>query len=295
MTQLQKCCPSGYRLAVLNDGEQDELFNHNYRCLSSEGVVAEMFGYNLDVRNESMGIPQCSNVMMTDVDRVWSQVSIEGCIDTLNGKLIELRCPDYEHSVDLHRLMKCCPNGWAYDITDRRCVPNEQDMSVFQHLAGSSVVLYEPGTPKCNSEQVFVEYLSGHSHTIRLHQSAVDVVSMHHGESEHLNPKTFCVDQYFESNAYENEASTTEPNIDETVIAEPASYIIIRTCRPRSICNRIPCVRRCCRNEQMMKIGENGSVCVDYDRNIRPKFYDVKLPLDEHKQQMMVDPPGNLK
>lgn len=286
---VQRCCPPGYVFVVLADGveESGDLFPHRFRCHDRRHSGVEesrLFGYNFDVTNETMGIPQCSEVVMTQLGSVSDLLSTETCVDDLEGQAIVLRCKDDPVSIDVHRVLKCCPEGSAYDLDNRSCVFNDQQIEdVFKHLAGQSVILFEVGRPQClDNEEVFIEYLS-ETHHLRLHQSSVDVVSVKHELSEHLAPHSFCLDG----------VQRQMPPTEHQFFTEPSAHpIIVRTCRPRSVCNRMPCVRRCCRNEQMLEERNGESVCVEHERNIRPTFYDLMYPLAADKPQIVAEPTG---
>lgn len=297
-SNVRRCCPPGYAFVVLDDAveESGHLFPHPFRCRERSNVAEEepddgsrLFGYNLDVTNETIGIPQCSTLVMAKLDNVSDMVSTEMCIDDLpNGQRIVLRCSGDRMTIDLHRVLKCCPERSSYDLTERSCVFNDQSLDVFNHLAGQNIVVFEVRTPEClDNEEVFIEYLS-ETHHLRLHQSSLDVVSVKHQLSEHLAPLSYCIE-----GVTKEEVSPTEA---DSFFSEPPPHpLIVRTCRPRSVCNRMPCVRRCCRNEQMLEEHDGESICVQHERNIRPTFYDLMYPLAADKQQTVADPPGIFK
>lgn len=289
-TSVQRCCPPGYAFVVLADVEEDtgDFFTHRFRCRErsgQEGEPTRLFGYNLDVTNQTIGIPQCSEVIMSNLGSAFDLVSTESCLDELNGQVIALRCSVDERSIDVHRVLKCCPEGSSYDLNERKCVFNNvQQLDVFSHLAGEAVVLFDVKTPQClDNEEVFIEYLS-ETHRLRLHQSSIDVVSVKHEQSEHLSPYSFCIEAL----------QTNQSTIEDALFSDPSPPhpLIVRTCRPRSICNRMPCVRRCCRNEQMFELHNDDSICVQNENHLRPTFYNVMYPLAADKPQTVVDPPG---
>lgn len=289
-TTIRRCCPPGYEFVVLAENEEDgdsALFPHRFRCRELIGDDFHLFGYNFDVTNDTMGIPQCGNLAISVLDGVDDLISEETCIDVSGGQAIALKCTDKPSFINVHRLQKCCRKGSSYDLDKRTCLSNDQSLDVFGSLAGNSIVLFEVETPHCrDDEEVFVEYLSA-THRLRLHESSVDVVSVQHEQSEHLDPRTFCVE-----GVYEQHTDEPLPTEDPEFPQPRSSQLIVRTCRPRSVCNRMPCVRRCCRNEQMLEYRNGESICVEHTHNIRPTFYDLMFPLDADKQQTVVNPPG---
>lgn len=143
-------------------------------------------------------------------------------------------------------------------------------------LFGKSVAVFQTQVPDCDlADEIFVEYQSN-IHQFKLIRSGLKL-----SETEILEPGTFCIDGIVDF-----AGNSTKPEI--------RNGIIVRTCRPREMCKKIPCVRRCCRNEEMMQ-RVNGSVkCVEYARNINPTFYDIESPLHGlTKGYSIVEPQGN--
>lgn len=214
------------------------------------------------------------------------------CFDSLfsrdrTNSIVGLQCKHHAESTisvpstsdfAVHRLAKCCRTGWHYDLMTRSCIPITDAIAnvntVRQTLLQTTdnTVLFEVQQPDCNdATDVFVEYLSDR-HSLRLHKNGLDLWSRKHGESEHLEPGEFCLDVALDASD-----------------ASQQQQLIVRSCRQHSICDRIACVRRCCRNDQMLERQNGTSVCVPYERNIRPRFYDLQASLSGDPE--MTPPP----
>lgn len=234
-----------------------------------------LFGYNLRISDSEVvlenNIPKCSDVELFQFNMDGGLISSDGCIDYLDGVVQGLKCSDREQ-VEVHKLFKCCPAGWSYDLQERQCVENANDLRLFGNLVGNDVALFETKTPECRQEDVFVEYYTD-KQNVMLQRSGVDVVSLLTGESEFLLPESFCME-----GVYNNVSEVTQ--------------LIVRSCRPRSVCQRMPCVRRCCKNDQMLARINGTSQCVAINQNIRPIFHEVSGPIEVGKMEIAVVPPG---
>lgn len=148
----------------------------------------------------------------------------------------------------------------------------------FFKLIGKSVAIFQTHVPVCKSNEIFVEY------QIELNQSELmrSGLKLQNADGyETLQPGTFCVDEIVDSQR-------------NTSMTNDKRRIIVRSCRPNDLCNEMPCVRRCCRNEMMMQKINGSSKCVEYTRNIKPTFYDMRSPITDGLRMgySVVEPPG---
>lgn len=255
-SQLDKCCPSGQNLEIKRQ-ENGTIF---YDCVPSASET--LYGYNIR-QNGGPQIPTCDNLIATDFPAENSIISTNGCLDTKGNAMTSLKCP-YHRDVDVHLVYKCCSPGYSYDFKERFCVPNERYLENFPTLFGESVVVFKTQVPRCNDDEVFVEYHST-IHDIGFSRSSMTIEPKHRA-SEILPPRTFCI---------EGTVNHTTPAAEDP----EAKHIIVRSCRPQDICERIPCVRRCCESDQMMardNVTKRG-VCVPHaeNKNLHPIFHDV--------------------
>lgn len=295
-TKISKCCPIGSEL-VMNDNlsHQEPVLRHHseekqFKCreTNDDDLLANLtitnstiFGYNLHRSNSAEHIPSCSDVELFEFEFDGGLISSDGCVDYFNGAVHGLRCSD-RSQVEVHRLLKCCPDGYSYELTERQCVENVRNMELFQNFSKNAVILFTSKTPQCreDGEEVFVEFFSN-KYGVALDRGGIMVTSF---TRDFLFPGSFCVEGIVYKEKNEN---------DENVLSSSGD-LIVRSCQPRSICKRMPCVRRCCKNEQMLTRQNNKTVCVDYSRNIKPIFYDVSLPLEIGKEQKQVEPAGKI-
>lgn len=257
--QLDKCCPNGQSLSVARQ-PNGTIF---YDCVPAVGQT--LFGYNIRHSDDDESqIPRCDNLIANDFSTENSVIATNGCLDTTADDTVSsLKCP-HQQNIDVHLVYKCCAADYSYDFNERMCVPNANDLNSFARVFGESVVVFRTQIPRCNDDEVFVEYHTT-THDIWFSRSSIIVTSKYR-ESETLPSHTFCI---------EGTVNHTMNDIENP----DASHVIVRSCRPRTICERIPCVRRCCENDQMMvrdKVTRRG-VCVAHamQKNLHPIFHDV--------------------
>lgn len=258
--QLDKCCPSGQSLETKRQ-ENGTIF---YDCVPSAGE--RLYGYNIRQSDESQ-IPTCDNLIATDFSAENHSIMTNGCLDTVGDAMTSLKCP-YHGSVDVHLVYKCCGPDYSYDFNERFCVPNKRYLENFARVFGESVVIFKTKVPRCNDDEVFVEHHST-VHDIWFSRSSITVTPKYH-ESQTMLPGTFCIEGTV------NHTTAAEPNTTEDL---DAVHVIVRSCRPRAICESVPCVRRCCESDQMMardNVTKRG-VCVPHaeNKNLQPSFHDV--------------------
>ncbi|KAG4065998.1 hypothetical protein HA402_001245 [Bradysia odoriphaga] len=259
--KIAKCCPQDSELIAITD---ESGLKTEYQC-NGTGQDDELnpifFGYNLEISNESQ-IPSCDEVLLFDIDVDGELISSDSCIDMYQGGLHGLTCSEL-FKVEVHKVFKCCAEGFSYDIINRECVESLDVPKDFHRLFSKSVGIFQTDVPTCGSNEIFVEYETD-IHNTKLIRSGLKLSAI---ESEILKPGMFCIDGIVNS-----ESNKT--------MARHDNGIIVRTCRPKVLCAGMPCVRRCCSNEMMMQ-RLNGSIkCVPYGRNIKPTFYDIGSPVN---------------
>lgn len=262
--KLYKCCPDNYQL-----DRRDEQF----LCIPYVSNNDTLFGYNLEI-SEKIKIPECPSKRLFKFDYDGGLLSIMGCVDFMHNDpltIYGITCSDLQQII-VHRLMKCCPKDYLYDVIERECTFTGNDTDQLLHgLILDEVGLFRTMLPNCSENEVFVEYNSN-THIMTLDQSDVRVQSLDGKWTDYLQVGSFCVD-------------AVPPATNNSTFLS----VIIRSCRPSSICDKIACVRRCCRADQMLERQNGTTICQDYEKNIKPIFYDVNLPLEIDKPQGMVE------
>lgn len=113
---------------------------------------------------------------------------------------------------------------------------------------------YHSKVPICNKREVLISY-----------QMTTEKLLLRH---KWIIPKTtrkgrkFCVDSITsQNNFYSGDLSSLT--------------WIVRVCRPVSVCDEIPCIRKCCAFNEMLAKIENNTICIPYEKDLNITFHDV--------------------
>lgn len=260
LRQMTKCCPLDSNLKFQSD--------EHFECAPVNDKTLTLNSFNVGAPADgTSSFPGCSPKKVTkffENGEKFAQLN-RGCIDqTSSGDLMAIECPR-EQSIDVHRLNKCCPIGYSYDSNERFCTPNSDYLLNFWNVFHDYVILFDQKVPECSQDEAFVEYFSD-VHDISFSQANLKV------NGDVLQPDKFCVDGSMNS---ESETKNTE-------------HIIVRSCQPRSVCDHIPCIRRCCKTDQMLQRKNGKTECVDHANGLMPIFYHAEFPIDINKTQERV-------
>lgn len=252
-----KCCPSNSNLKIAE--------NSVLGCEVSS-IQNSFDAYNIKYSNQS-SIPQCKYNLQKLFDGDERFATINGCVDrSTEGDLYAITCTDWP-AVDIHELNRCCASGYSYDHVGRLCAPHLDSPINFKRYFNDALVLFKTKIPDCGSDEVFVEYIST-THDIHFNNKDLSV------NGDILESGTFCIEGLVKIS--DNELT--------------ADHMIIRSCRPKTICGRIPCIRRCCKTDQIIKPGQ----CISHPNqmNFVPILHDIDFPVLENKTQTQVYVPG---
>lgn len=264
-TKLHKCCQTDSNIVVHG--------NTVVNCVKSENS-STLDAYNVESLPTQSLFPSCKyNVQMLFPQSQNTFMELNGCIDrSADGQFYALTCSE-QATVGVHKINKCCSNG-VYDHAQRFCVRDLRSIQHFERLFDGSVIVFENKVPECNDNEAFVEYYST-AHAITFDQKKLRISAQHLPFVDILESDRYCV---------EGLINTKSNELDQ--------HIIVRTCRPRSICQKIPCIRRCCKTDQILTRNntEHKAECVQHpnNANIDPNFYDLNFPVKPNETQQGV-------
>lgn len=253
--EVTKCCPIDFALKIEN-GYSCEL-PMNYTDWTAHNILPL-----------SSPLPAC-NALQNVFDGNQNYIELNGCVDqNLSKQYVALECSQYFRT-GLHLLNKCCPYGQSYDYSERSCVQDPYSQMHFTQLLGDRAVIFENKVPDCSENEVFVEYLST-DHSIYFE-----------GKYLNLNGNIVMLDKFCIENLV---------NINPSEYMNNEKDFIVRSCRHRSICETIPCIRRCCKTDQVMKKLPKQKLCLAHpsNKNLIPNFYDVSHPLSNTQKQIIL-------
>lgn len=259
-SQTSKCCPIDSVLEIQND----------ISC-RKQNYQSHWDFYNLSPSTNEIS-SNCS-VHRNVFNRNKSFIEINGCIDQdSNKQFVEVSCPQtHTTGVRVHLMNKCCPVGQSYNHSGRFCTEDSDSHGHFKRLFGARAIVFENKVPDCTEEEVFVEYLSK-IHNILFEGDKLKV------DDNILSADKFCIEDL---------------NIDSS-----DKHLIIRSCRPRSVCKEVPCIRRCCKADQFMNSTELGKKqCRSHPNkvNLAPLFHDISFPLSNTQKQTHLEGMNNIK
>lgn len=226
---------------------------------------------NWDVYNiqSSSLLPNCAKPNYVFKERE-SYIELNGCIDkNKNDKYVAITCSK-DSLIGVHLMNKCCSFGQSYDHSERFCAPNSDVHGHFKKLFGNVAVIFENKIPDCSEDEVFVEYFST-EHNIHFD-----------GKNLNVNDNTLMSDKFCIEDLVNINSSETKNN---------DKYFIVRSCHPRSICEKIPCIRRCCKADQVMFPQPKGKRECQYHpnkKNLHPTFYDIGLSLNNNPKEVHI-------
>lgn len=253
--QVMKCCPIDYVLDVQSEFKC-KLPTNSYNRLQWEA-------YNILLPAQ---LQNCEDFRYEHVEDESNYIELNGCIDKdFNDQYVAVSCSQ-DFNVGVHSMNKCCPFGQSYDHNGRFCAQKSHIYGLFKQLFGNAAVIFKNKVPDCSENEVFVEYFST-IHDVQFNGMNVIV------NGNYLPSNKFCIDDLVNINASESTHDI---------------QFVIRSCRPRSICNEIPCYRRCCKTDQVLKKGVKAKQCVPHpeNKNLIPIFYDVGLPITNIQRQI---------
>lgn len=252
--QVTKCCQINLVLQIRND--------YSYFCASLPNQTI-WDAYNLP----SFALPNC--MAHRNVFGYERYIELNGCIDEgTDNEFVAVSCSQ-NPITGVHLMNKCCPVGQSYDYSERFCRNDPDSYGHFKRLFETTAVIFKNEVPDCSDDEVFVEYFSS-VHNIRFEGRNLEV------NGDILSPDKFCIEDLIK--------------LDPSEANEYEKHFVVRSCRPRSICSKIPCIRRCCKTDQIMKKVSKPKMklCLPHpsNRNLIPKFYDVNLPLTNTQKQI---------
>lgn len=261
--KLHKCCQADSNIVIGG--------NTVLNCEKSKNSTTLM-PYNIESSPTQSLFPTCKyNVQKLFPQNQNNFVELNGCIDrSLDGQYYALTCSG-QSTIGVHRINKCCSNGHIYDHTQRFCVPDFRSFQHFENLFQENVIVFENQVPDCDDNEVFVEYYST-AHDIGFDKQNLRISAQHLLFDDELTSEKYCV---------EGLINTNSNKLDQP--------IIVRSCRPKTICSKIPCIRRCCKSDQVLQrnFTTMRTECVQHptNANIAPVFYDLDFPIEPNKTQ----------
>lgn len=295
-TYVKKCCPVGE--SVQTDGRQS-FFKEQFSCgkinesdfagihkteiMKNLSFVYQSTVYNI-LGDSTSHWPPVGNLTLSFLNfaKTFQISETEGCVDVMNTDFYVFTYDKTWNFVQINsvdKLRKCCMENFSFDIFLHQCVKTNQEQKLnqnFHDILNDTITILKAGLPECSDDEVLVEYHSS-VHKIKLHQSSLIITAKNSPVTQISKPGTFCVE------------STVGSYVDDSN-PKASSKWIAKVCQHKSICNKIPCIRKCCKEGERM-VFENKTICKAYDKHLDVKFhsFDIKTPL---KTPSIIEPSG---
>lgn len=259
---LSKCCPLGAQLHIQNDSAVN--------CVQSTNLTGWEL-YNIESSSNETQLPHCDHKVKRLFEESLDFSELSGCFDIADdGHFYAAYCRS-EPTNAVHKLNKCCPTGHSYDHNERFCVPDARSHQHFGELFGADAVIFVPKVPSCAGDEVFAEYHST-AHNISFVDRTMTITTDNFPAGESLQTHKYCIDGLLNGDDKANE-----------------HHIIVRSCRPQSVCDKMPCIRRCCESDQMLQRNAKTRMaeCVQHPNstNFVPTFYEAGSSMDANATQ----------
>lgn len=155
----------------------------------------------------------------------------------------------------------------------------------FRKFFGDKIVVFESGLPQCKPDDVLVEY---HSlvHKLKFYESSLIITQTSTYGPDVINQDSYCIE-----NSLNSEVSVPDGADPNQHLLKATSKWIAKACRPKTVCNRMPCVRKCCKEGQRMVNENKTSFCEAHDSHLALKFhfFDIR---ESPEQPNPMEPTG---
>ncbi|XP_016982559.2 probable G-protein coupled receptor Mth-like 3 isoform X1 [Drosophila rhopaloa] len=249
---VQICCSPNSKLLKYRESNNSEIF----QCASAEsnlkdfpeaikviGDVIAPKGLGLELPNDSNKISKCQNI--SELSESTLSLPNNSCVGLLNNKsLISLSCV-FEKNVPSQNVgfvNKCCPPGFIYVSENNTCILGENDFFVYSSIISNPIIFLD-NTLHCSDNKVLVEYTVS-SATVRFSNNSL----VWRDGSQSLPSSNFCIEAVYDYDGPANRKVSDQK-------------FLVRACQEPKICQRLPCIRRCCAEGEMYAKGNFSTYC----------------------------------
>lgn len=312
---IKKCCPAG-EVVQLNYLSLDESASPKtfYECLPNSFVVpnntrellsdglsinystrsTEFIAFNVLIK-EKANWPKCSGddlLTHSMIQNFENASQTASCVDIMDGRYALITCEKRlqasNNSTEVFKLRKCCSMNFTYNVNTRRCVLNKNSPinRAYKKILDEQIVVFESGIPECNPDEVLVEYYSL-VHNLKILRNALSVTNAaNSNDTVLIMPPHFCI----EVTANSSEELPVGSNHSISMLKASSKWIA-KACRPESICDQIPCVRKCCPDGKRIIVSDNKLYCENHDAYLNLKFHNFDT-VTFHEKPDPVEPKG---
>nr|NP_723537.2 methuselah-like 15, isoform D [Drosophila melanogaster]AAN10726.2 methuselah-like 15, isoform D [Drosophila melanogaster] len=202
-----------------------------------------------DSGHSQFALSKCQNfssLSISDLGERTLNLRNNSCIGLLNRRLIVLSC-EFEKNVPSQSVgfvNKCCPQGFIYVSENNTCKPGESDFFVYTSIISSPIIFFD-NTLNCSDHRALVEYTLS-SGKVHFHNNSL----IWKDGTNSLPSSKFCIEAIHDSD---------DADLDRGAL--PEQKFLVRACQEMKICQKIPCIRRCCAEGEMYAKGNFSTYC----------------------------------
>ncbi|XP_036678405.3 probable G-protein coupled receptor Mth-like 3 isoform X1 [Drosophila suzukii] len=256
---VQICCAPNSVLFKYLGSDNTEIFE----CASAERnlkefpdltqVIGKMIapkGLGLEAPNESSNQFQLSkwknftSLNLSELRESTLYLRNNSCIGLLNKRLIVLSC-EFEKNVPSQSVgfvNKCCPQGFIYVSENNTCILGANDFFVYSSIISSPIIFFDNAL-NCSDNKALVEYTVS-SEKVRFNNNSL----VWRDGSNSLPVSKFCIEAIYDTYASERRKVSDQK-------------YLVRACQEPKICQKLPCIRRCCAEGEMYAKGNTSTYC----------------------------------
>ncbi|KAL9925817.1 G-protein coupled receptor Mth2 [Glossina fuscipes] len=263
------CCPTSWLLAKVNRG----IFRlPNYKCvpppidrfelIDNEIAIFEdthaIHGYGIYDVNQTLSnssVLSCDHqtlIKLTGNENV--QIPSHSCVIGLGKHIAVISCPLHDNDIlqPLNFIHKCCPIGYVYEVSQQKCIVNEDDNYHVYKGYFPNFAIFNSAPLDCSTNKVLVEYKVN-----KLQSSfADDQFILLQPEKRKFYYSDYCLEAIMDQSNIQQKS-----NVSLEITSGEMQPFLVRVCDNTAICDRIPCIRRCCQDDEIFTRGNATSYC----------------------------------
>lgn len=280
---VQVCCPSGWWLVeITNSGTAIDV---RYECSISRVITNKnqfekrnisnvigksnpIHGYLLQ-STSPMFLSTCTKPILNRYSHKKTthlHISLEtSCILNTGNELITITClyNEFLNVENMKKLIffvhKCCPIQTFYEREKQLCLLNNNSNNINLQPSNQHILIYRPDQFYCPQHKLLMEYyinsntFASYQHMIETKPPKINLFI----EGSYLTTKEYCLEPIVSSKL----KNTSVFDVSQRSEMYKSDKFLVRICidHGKHICQRIPCIRRCCNNNNEIVSKSNTS------------------------------------
>lgn len=284
--KLPICCPLGYQLVDTNSGYFGPSKFQCKREPSNTSALETVFGFNIFYTNSSE-IPKCDNPLLVNLgDKDTREISTKSCVAKYLNQIQAVYCPDSSQKAfsEVNIVQKCCPYDKVYDYLSKRCIKSSDLNTVdkFSKYFQSPTVFEYFNNLECAPDKVIVEYYSEFNDFTFRENDLFLSNSLYGYQNMKFSRGSYCVENVILNKS----AIVDDKKIVDHLYADngnysllsslPSNMFVVRSCNNPSVCGSIPCIRRCCGDNEEYVVANHTRQCVPSDMDLNVLFHSYE-------------------